>query len=204
MAAVILNSHPNMLAIFGVGGHSHVVADCARLMNRWERIEFFDDGLEEGQRFGDLCKLSPGEAEVFVAVGDNKARDRLIGEAKSHGCKLASIGHPSSIVAGDCEIGGGSVLMAGAIVNPGTTLGLGCIVNTAASVDHHCELGACVHVAPGARLAGGVTVGARTWIGIGSVVREGKSIGADVIVGAAAAVVSDIADGKTVTGVPAK
>jgi len=47
-------------------------------------------------------------------------------------------------------------------------------------------------------------VGARTWIGIGAAVRHGIRVGADVTVGAGAAVVDDLADGVTAVGVPAR
>ena len=60
------------------------------------------------------------------------------------------------------------------------------------------------HVAPGCALAGNVRVGVRTLIGVGSAVRPGIRIGADVIVGTGSAVVSDVPDGATVAGVPAR
>ncbi|MNN96624.1 putative acetyltransferase EpsM [compost metagenome] len=62
----------------------------------------------------------------------------------------------------------------------------------------------CVHVSPGARLAGAVTVGDGSWIGIGACVRQVLSIGSNVMVGAGAAVICDISDNMTVAGVPAR
>ena len=49
-----------------------------------------------------------------------------------------------------------------------------------------------------------VYVGARSWIGIGSSVIQQVRIGSDVIVGAGAAVVSDVPNQVTVVGVPAR
>lgn len=40
----------------------------------------------------------------------------------------------------------GTVVMAGAIINPGATIGDGVIVNTSASVDHDCMISAGVVV----------------------------------------------------------
>ena len=42
------------------------------------------------------------------------------------------------------------------------------IVNTAAVVDHECEVGEAVHVCPGALLAGRVRVGAGAFVGMGA------------------------------------
>ena len=60
-----------------------------------------------------------------------------------------------------------------------------------------------VHVSPGAHLGGCVQIGRASWIGIGASVRELKVIGEQVMVGAGAAVVGNVPDGVTVTGVPA-
>ncbi|MCY1312009.1 putative acetyltransferase EpsM [compost metagenome] len=65
-------------------------------------------------------------------------------------------------------------------------------------------LGAAVHISPGARLAGGVSVGDLSWVGIGASVRQLVRIGAQVVVGAGAAVTTDVADALTVVGVPAR
>jgi serine acetyltransferase len=83
-------------------------------------------------------------------------------------------------------------------------LATGCIVNTGATIDHDCQLAEGVHVCPGTHLSGGVVVGARSWIGVGASVRQCIRIGADVTVGAGAAVVRDVADRLTVVGVPAR
>ena len=62
----------------------------------------------------------------------------------------------------------GSVIFAGAVVQPGTTLGRHAILNTGCSVDHDCLLGDHVHLCPGTHLAGTVRVGAGTMLGAGT------------------------------------
>jgi acetyltransferase-like isoleucine patch superfamily enzyme len=94
--------------------------------------------------------------------------------------------------------------MAQAAVNSGTRVGRGAILNTGASIDHDCELGDFVHVAPGARLAGGVRIGAHAHIGIGSCVIQNLVIGSHAVVGAGAAVVRSVEEGAVVGGVPAR
>jgi acetyltransferase EpsM len=94
--------------------------------------------------------------------------------------------------------------MAGAVINPGASIGANGIVNTCASVDHECVLGDAVHICPGARLAGNVTVGAGTMIGVGAAVRDRVKIGAGCVIGAGAAVVGDIPDRSLAVGVPAR
>jgi sugar O-acyltransferase (sialic acid O-acetyltransferase NeuD family) len=143
-------------------------------------------------------------AHAVVAIGSPSARAAWQSLLEDRGFQLAVLVHPSAQWGRETVIGGGSVLMAGAIVNSGSRLGRGVIVNTAASIDHDCEIGDFVHVAPGARLAGGVQVGPRAHIGIGACVLQNLRIGADAVVGGGAAVVRSVAEAVTVVGVPAK
>jgi acetyltransferase-like isoleucine patch superfamily enzyme len=83
-------------------------------------------------------------------------------------------------------------------------LGEHVIVNHAASVDHDCVIGSFVHLAPGVRLAGGVTVEEGALVGIGAAALPGVRIGAGTVVGGGAAVVRDLPPHVTAVGVPAR
>ena len=200
------------LAILGASGHGKVVADAA-LCAGWLAIEFFDDSRPPATPVGPW-RVAGGTEEllgsvalfdgVIVAIGHNRTRMDKQHVLAAAGGSLATIVHPSAIVSPSATVGLGSVLCAGAIVNPFSTIGSCCIVNTGATIDHDCDLADGVHVSPGAHLGGGVRVGAASWIGVGASVRHGAVIGMNVIVGVGAAVVADIPDGVTVIGVPAR
>jgi acetyltransferase-like isoleucine patch superfamily enzyme len=66
------------------------------------------------------------------------------------------------------------------------------VVNSAASVDHDCWIGAHAFIAPGAVLCGGVHVGAGALIGAGAVIVPGVSIGEDAVIGAGAIIRRDV------------
>lgn len=202
----------NSLAILGASGHGKVVAEAAELSG-WSSIVFFDDAwparLYNGKwgivgRTDDLLTRLQEFDGVVVAIGNNLIRYAKLQLLLGSGASLPTIVHPSAIVSDHATLGAGCVVFAGAIINGGTQVGKGGILNTACSVDHDCVLADAVHISPGARLAGGITVGDRAWIGIGSCVKQMVRIGADSIVGAGAAVVSDVDDGATVVGVPAR
>jgi sugar O-acyltransferase (sialic acid O-acetyltransferase NeuD family) len=200
------------LLVLGAGGHGAVVAEAAVEYRRWSDIVFLDDspaaesvlGLPVLGSISDVDLHVSDETDVFVAIGDNANRLKLLDKLTIKGCSIVSIIHPTAIVSPSATIGAGSVICAGVIVNPRVEIGQGVILNTACTVDHDCVIGEGVHVSPGANLAGNVSVGSRSWIGIGAAIREGISIGADAIVGAGSAVVSDVADALTVGGVPAR
>ena len=201
-----------MLAILGASGHGKVLADIAELTG-WEKIDFFDDAWPERknngawQVIGDTQKLLDSLKAydgVIVAIGNNKIRQQKLQQLDSAGAKIITLIHPSATVSRYTEIGLGSVVVAGAVINPDCNIGSGVIINTCSSVGHDCALGDAVHVCPGARLAGGTVVGERAWIGVGSSVRQLIRIGSDAIVGAGAAVVQDVLPNITVVGVPAR
>lgn len=204
------------IIVMGASGHGQVVADV--LFQMWtkgremEILGFLDDdpalagcrvlGLPVLGRLADL----PAQAHdrIILGIGDNAARARVYAELKAAGKHFATAIHPSAILAPDVLVLPGAVLCARTVANPGASIGENAIVNTGATVDHHCELGAHCHIAPGVNLAGNVHVGEGALVGIGSCATPGVSIGAWSVVGAGAAVVSDVPERATVGGVPAK
>jgi UDP-perosamine 4-acetyltransferase len=162
-------------------------------------------GVEVIGRDRDLEGLVSGDHPVaFVAVGDNRARRRLSEAVVTAGGSLLRAVSPDAVVSVLADIDEGVLVMPGAVVNAGAHLEIGVIVNTHASVDHGCRIGAFAHVAPGVALAGDVDVGEGALIGIGASVVPGRSIGAWATVGAGATVIDDVAPGATVVGVPAR
>ena len=90
--------------------------------------------------------------------------------------------------------------MAGVVIQPGCAIGENSILNTSVGVDHDCQIGRDVHVAPGATLCGTVTVDDGAFIGAGATVIQGLRIGARAMVGAGVTLVQDLAPMTTVLG----
>jgi sugar O-acyltransferase (sialic acid O-acetyltransferase NeuD family) len=200
------------LAIIGASGHGKVTADAA-LLSGWGNVTFFDDAWSESQRIGtwsvkgNSSMLLSGKVSfdaAIVAIGNNAVRLELQKVLENAGIPIATIIHPTSSVSPYSQIGAGSVVFAGAVINAFARVGRCCIINTGSSIDHDCVLADGVHISPGAHLGGGTSIGRSTWIGIGAVVRQSITIGERVMVGAGAAVVNDIEDGLIVTGIPAR
>lgn len=201
------------LLIAGAGGHGRVVAEMALVCGSYDEIAFIDDRypglvLKEGWpvigKLEALADLTDVYAAFVAAFGDASLRLGLLERANELGYDCPPIIHPGATVSSHAALDRGCVVVAGAIVNIGATLGVGCIVNTSATVDHDCKLADGVHVCPGAHLAGAVEIGRRTWFGIGAVAKEGVRLGEDVVVGAGAVVVANVAGNSLVVGNPAK
>lgn len=201
----------NKLLIIGASGHGKVVADIALKMNKWESIAFLDDdenikqsmNIEVIGKSNDISKYIQ-DYDIFVAIGNNSTRERIQENLEKLGASIPVLIHPKSVIAEQVEIGLGTVIMAGAIINCCTKIENGCIINTGATIDHDNIIEDYVHISPGANLAGTVTVGKGTWIGIGSVVSNNISIVGNCKIGAGAVVTKDIDEVGTYVGVPVK
>jgi len=202
------------LLVYGSSGHAKAVLDAALRSGRFRVIGLLDDDPARhgmtvlGLRvLGAEAGLQPGDhagSQLVLAVGSNRDRQKLWQRLQSLGRTFACVVHPSASVGQEVLLGAGTVVLAGAVINPGTVFGEQGIVNTGGTVDHDCQIGAFVHVSPGAHLAGNVRVGALAHVGIGACVIPGITIGEGATVGAGAAVVKDVGPGEVVGGVPAR
>lgn len=199
------------LIIIGASGHGKVVADIAIKMNKWQSIAFLDDdesikismGLEVIGKTADAFAYKY-EADFFVAIGNNMTREKIQVKLIDDGLNVTSLVHPSAVIGTDVEIGIGTAVMAGVVINSSSKIGKGCIVNTNCSLDHDNLIGDYVHISPGVRNAGNVNIGKGTWLGIGSIVSNNVNICSCCKVGAGAVVVKDIAEPGTYVGVPVR
>lgn len=195
------------IVIIGASGHGKVVADIARKTG-YSDICFLDDN-EALTECGGYPVIGKSESfmdyncDFIVAIGTAKVRERIQNQLLSAKKNVVTLIHPNAVIGENVQIGVGTVVMAGAAINPCTIIGDGCIINTCASVDHDCTVRDYAHISVGAHLAGTVSVGDRTWVGIGAVVSNNLEITADCMIGAGAVVVNDIREQGTYVGVPA-
>lgn len=191
------------LVIIGASGHGKVIADIA-LKKGYDEIVFLDDNksLTECVGFPVVGKTSEAasvQGDKIIAIGNAKIRERMQSTINT-----VTLIHPDAVISRRVEIGEGSVVMAGVVINSDAVIGRGCIINTGASVDHDCVIDDFAHVSVGAHVAGTCHIGERTWIGAGATVSNNVNICSDCMVGAGAVVIKDIEKAGTYVGVPAE
>lgn len=199
------------LLIIGASGHGKVVADIALKMNRWKNIAFLDDdenlfssmGLKVIGKSSEVRRYIESY-DIFVGIGNNMTRKKIQDNLEVEGASIPKLVHPNAVLGEQVEIGFGSAIMAGVVINCCTKVGKGNIINTGATLDHDNLLEDFVHISPGAHLAGTVKVGQGSWLGIGSLVSNNINITSNCMVGAGAVVVQDITETGTYVGVPAR
>lgn len=199
------------LLIIGAGGHGKVAADIARKMRRWQRIKFLDDNENIKSAMGiDVIDITDSAAnyirqyDIFIAIGCSKTREKIQEQLLKSGANIPRLIHPCSIIGDNVEIGIGTVIMAGAVINCCSKIGRGCIINTGSTIGHDNTIEDYVHISSGVHTAGTVKVGKNTWIGIGSVISNNINVTGGCVVGAGTVIVKDIIEAGIYVGVPAR
>ncbi|GIM45488.1 hexapeptide transferase [Collibacillus ludicampi] len=200
--------------VVGAGGHAKVSIDILQ-SSGYTVVGIVDDNpsmlgktVSGVQVIGQSSILEElyrsGLKEAFIAIGNNQIRMKIAEKMERMGFSFVKAIHPRSIVASSVQVGDGSLVAAGAVLNPDSCIGKQVIVNTGATVDHDCMVEEGAHIAPGSHLAGQVFIGKRTHIGIGTSVIQGIHIGEDSIVGAGSVVVRSLPAKVKAYGVPAR
>ncbi len=204
------------IIVLGAGGHAKVLLDTL-LSGSVTILGIIDNDssllgtsllgvpvLGGDQKLNDLPKESVWLVNGVGSVAPINHHRKIYEKFKMRGYLFKSVIHPSSIIAKDIELPEGIQVMAGAILQTGTSVGENTIINTGASADHDCEIGAHVQLGPSVTLSGRVKVGDDTHIGTGANIVQGVRIGRGSFVGAGALVIQNLPDGTYVRAIPAE
>lgn len=194
------------LLVIGAGGHAKVVIDAARHAG-WDIAGVVDTNPERSEVLAyPVSRSSESIAadRFIVAIGDNRTRARSFEQMRSQGLVPATVIHPSAVIASSADIGAGTFVAAGVIINPEATIGDNAILNTGCIVEHDVVIGDHAHVGPNAALCGAAAAGEGALLGVGACVKPQTAVGAWCIVGAGSAVVSELPADTVCAGVPAR
>jgi acetyltransferase EpsM len=195
------------VAVIGAGGHAKVVA--STLMAAGYQVSgFYDDDADKWGKsifnipiVGPINDLKSGDrSRAIIGLGDNKARQKL---ATKLDLDWITVVHPFAWVHPEVRLGVGTVVCAGAVVQPGATIGSHVIINTKASVDHDCYVGDYVHISV-AHLAGRAIAEEGSFLALGSTVLPGLCVGAWALLGAGSIATKNIPPDSTAVGNPAR
>ena len=207
MSAAELIKPTEKLAIVGYSGHAYVVLDSLQVLgvipfgycDRMPKVE----NPYHLRYLGSELELTDDSIRFFVCIGDRYLRRSIVRQlSKFHWA--GPLIDPRSVVSPKARFSPLTYVAANATVQAQVYVGTGCIINTAASIDHDCIVGDFTHIAPQATLTGNVHVGQDAIIGAGAVVLPGIRVGDGSRLGAGAVLTRDLPAGETWVGNPAR
>lgn len=205
------------IVIVGSSGHAKVIIDMVEQEGRYRIIGTLDRDRPVGQetlgypvlgRQEDLPQLMKRHDlhGAIVAIGDNFVRSRVVDRVLElcPGLPFVSAIHPRATIGKAVSVGVGTVIMAGAVVNPCCSIGRFCILNTNSSLDHDSWMGDYSSLAPAASTGGNCRIGGYSAVGIGAIIKHGVQIGEHTVIGAGSTVLRNQESCRVVYGTPAK
>lgn len=207
----------NNIVIIGSSGHAKVIIDIVQKEGKYNIVGLVDSYRKAGEKtlgyeiLGDETKLVDLTSTyclqgALVAIGDNYIRSKLVSRIQELTPRLPFVCavHPRATIAADASIGEGTVVMAGATINPCSSIGRFCILNTNSALDHDSIMDDFSSLAPGVTTGGNCRIGKYSAVCAGAVLIHGVHVGEHSVVGAASLVLQPIGSFVVAYGVPAK
>ncbi len=209
------------VVILGAGGYASAVWEILTLRPEITVIGCTDKALGVSERsmgegmslrilgdddiLSDLAEQHPKlHAVLALGPGLMDVRIRLIRTLSLTGIPSLVAIHPRAIVSRLAKLEEGTVVGAGAILGPFTTLGRHCVAHIGASVDHDAKIGNNVFIGQGARVSSYVDIRDDAVIEMGASINSRVIIGQGGRVTGCAFVNTDVPDHAVVVGAPAR
>ena len=155
---------------------------------------------------GDFAWLEGRSKDVYAicSLGAPHHRRRLIGMAEKAGARFCSVVHPLTVINRGTTMGEGVIINGNCSISSSIRIGDYVHINAATLIGHDAVLKDFVTVSPGVMISGKVTIEEGAFIGIGAIIIEKITIGAWSVVGAGTTIVNDVPENTTVVGVAGK
>ncbi len=200
----------NEILLIGAGGHARACIDVIDQQGKYKIAGLIQKenttnesilgypiiGIDE-----DLPKLRKDYNYALVTVGQIKSsesRKKLYELLKEMDFKLPIIKSPLTYVSKHAQIGEGTIIMHGVVVNAKAKVGRNCILNNKSLIEHDAVVGDHCHIATGTIINGEVKVGDGTFIGSGALTKNCISIGNNCVIGIGSVLKTDIPDNQWV------
>ncbi len=194
------------MVLFGAGGHGKVILSI--LQNQQIPITII---IDDDRRIRSIMGYNVINSDdydfeledpIIISIGNNLIRSEKSLDLKE--CSFGKAIHTSAVLADHVVVQPGSVIMPHVVINPSTSIGKHCILNSGAIIEHDCQVGDFVHIAPNTTVCGECEIGEGSLIGAGAVILPSIRIGNWCRIGAGAVVTKHVPDGHVVVGNPAK
>ena len=197
------------IILYGSGKLAEQVAHMIvhHFADQYEIKGFVDDFREPGEPvafggvtlggLGDLAanaEVSPTNVKAVFAIGytNMAARFQAFQNAKKAGYNFVNLIHPQAYVEPTVQLGEGTVVLAGSVIDQYITLGPANYVHIGCKFGEQCTVGANNYFSAGSTLGGSVAIGDSNFFGINCTVVNDVSIGSSNFLNAAGLIYRDV------------
>jgi len=160
------------LLILGAGSHGHSVKEIAESLRVFQKISFLDDKVTGEDVIGkckDALKFKATYPCAFVAIGDNKLREKYATYLKECNFLIPNIISPAANISKDAVIGEGVAIMPQSTVSK-AIIGDFCVLESNCLVNFGCEISEYTRIDCGGIVSKGTRLKKGTFIKSGEVV----------------------------------
>ena len=184
------------LLLIGCGGHARALIDVVESSGRWHVLGLVGLPEQVGEELlgypvlgcdQDLPALRQQCVHALLAVGQiglSAQRHRLAAQLGRLDFVLPVVISGHAHVSRHAQLGIGTSVGHGVIVNAGARVGDCCILNSNVLIEHDAVIGDYCHVSTGVLVNGGAIIGERSFIGSGAVLREGLNLPPQTVISA--------------------
>ncbi len=203
--------------IIGAGTYGAVYSEYLSETKKYKIIGFLDDdksklgklinGIKVIGNVSELEKLSAieGSLSVFIPIGNNKIRNRIIEYSRTLNHKTPCFIHPSATIHSNVKIGNTVYVLPGTQIMPFVTIEENVMISMGVNIAHHSILRANCFVSQGSNVGASITIEQNSFLGIGSTIMTGvKNVGNNSIIGAGSVIIKDVPDNAVVVGNPGR
>ena len=181
--------------IIGAGGHAKTCIDVIENNNKFQIASLIDKKSNKKiifkhkiiKEINFIKKKENKKLNILIGVGQIKnsiLRKNLFFRYKQLGYNFPNIISKFSYVSKNSVLKEGNLICHGVVINAGVKIGLNCIINNQALIEHDVIIGDHCHISTGSIINGGTIIGSNTFIGSGTTIKENIKIGNNCVIGA--------------------
>ena len=198
--------------IIGAGTYGQVYAEY--LKDSYNVIAFYDDdvdlhnskvnGIEVPGKVIDALSL-PKSTAIFVPIGNNPIRVKLLKKFEENGFEIPSYIHPQTIIHPSVKIGKAVYILPGTNIMPLSVIGDYSMISMGVNIAHHTIIEEACFFSQGSNIGASILLETLAYVGISATLMTGlKTVGRNSLIGAGAVVIKDVPENAVMAGVPAK
>ena len=156
---------------------------------------------------GSIPEVVSRDEDLLVCIGRSAGWREVVRRLRGLGVtdhRFAIYVARSARIGRTSTVGAGSIILDGVVVTANASIGQHVTVMPNVTITHDGVLDDFTTLAAGVTLGGGVHIRKSAYIGMNASIKQGVTVGAAATVGMGAVVLSDVPDGQTWVGVPAR